>query len=91
MGGWKRIGTLPPTFNFEASARIGCYGNSLIDVEEKPKILKRFWQRRSRVIRNSCKREAIDIVSLSQNFYMSWHEIITPDFKTKLKRDKNDL
>ena len=28
-------------------ARIGSYGNGLIDVEEKPHILKRFWQRRS--------------------------------------------
>jgi len=24
--------------------RIGCYGNGLIDVEDKPKILKRFWR-----------------------------------------------
>ena len=24
--------------------RIGCYGNGLIDVEEKPKILERFWR-----------------------------------------------
>jgi len=30
----------------------GCYGNSLTDVAEKPKILKRFWQRRSGVIQN---------------------------------------
>ena len=27
----------------------------LIDVAEKPKIQRRFWHRRSRVIRNSCK------------------------------------
>ena len=33
---------------------IGCHGNGLIDVEEKPKILRRFWQLRSGVIRNSC-------------------------------------
>ena len=36
-------------------ARTGCYGNGLIDVEEKPRILKRFWQRRSVVLRNSFK------------------------------------
>ena len=36
-------------------ARIGCHGNGLIDVEEKPEILTRFWQRRLRVVRNSCK------------------------------------
>ena len=34
---------------------IGCYGNGLTDVEEKPKILKRIWQRTSRFIRNSFK------------------------------------
>ena len=38
-------------------ARIGCYGNGLIDVKEKPQILKRLWWRRSRVIRNSCKHK----------------------------------
>ena len=36
-------------------ARIGCHGNGVIDVEEKPEILTRFWQRRLRVVRNSCK------------------------------------
>ena len=41
---------LPPLFVKHS----GCYGNGLIDVAEKPKTLKRFWQRRSRVIRNSC-------------------------------------
>ena len=41
---------LPPLFYKHS----GCYGNGLIDVVEKPKILKRFWQRRSRVIGNSC-------------------------------------
>ena len=40
---------------FFLQRRIRCYGNGLIDVEEKPKILKRFWRRRSRVIRNSRK------------------------------------
>ena len=34
-------------------ALIGYYGNGLTDVEEKPKILGRIWQRTSRVIRNS--------------------------------------
>ena len=29
---------------FISETRIGCYGNSLIDVDEKPKILKRFWR-----------------------------------------------
>ena len=33
--------------------RIRCYGNGLIDVEEKPKILKRFWRRRSRVTKKA--------------------------------------
>ena len=48
LGGWKRIGTFPPTFTsllpplFDKHS--GCYGNDLIDVAEKPKILKRFWQ-----------------------------------------------
>ena len=59
MGGWKRNGTFPPTFTsllpplFDKHS--GCYGNDLIDIAEKPQILKRFWQRRSRVIPNSCK------------------------------------
>ena len=34
---------------------IGCYGNGLTDAEDKPKILKRIGQRRSRVVRNSFK------------------------------------
>ena len=38
-------------------ARAGCYGNGVIDVEEKPKVLKQFWQRRSRVIQNNCDWE----------------------------------
>ena len=38
---------------FIRQARIGSYGNGLIDVEEKPKIQKRFWQLWSRAIRNS--------------------------------------
>ena len=38
-------------------ARAGCYGNGVIDVEEKPKVLKQFWQRRSRVLRNNCDWE----------------------------------
>ena len=60
MGEWKRIGTFPPTFTSLLPPLFdkhnGCYGNDLIDVAEKPKILKRFWQRRSRVIRNNCKK-----------------------------------
>ena len=40
---------------FTWETRIECHGNCLIDVEENPSILKRFWQRRSQVIRNSCK------------------------------------
>ena len=32
----------------------------LIDVAEKPKIQRRFWHRRSRVIRNSCKMVVIN-------------------------------
>ena len=66
MGRWKRIGTFgshPHLFlqllfviaAFFWQRRIRCYGNGLIDVEEKPKILKRFWRRRSCVIRNSRK------------------------------------
>ena len=31
-------------------ARIGSYGNGLIDVVDKPHILKRFWQRRSETV-----------------------------------------
>ena len=71
MGGWKRIGSFPPTFNFAASARniwqasIGFYGNGLIDVEEIPKILKRFWQRRSREIRNSCNTILLSLISFT--------------------------
>ena len=71
MGGWKRIGTFPPTFNFAASARniweasIGFYGNGLIDVEEISKILKRFWQRKSREIRNSCNTILLSLISLT--------------------------
>ena len=43
--------------SFIRQARIGCYGNGLIDVKEKPQILKRLWWRRSRVIRNSGKHK----------------------------------
>ena len=41
---------LPPLFDKHS----GCYSNGLIDVAEKPKILKRFWQRRWCVTPNSC-------------------------------------
>ena len=41
---------LPPLFDKYS----GCYGNGLIDVAEKIKILKWFWQHRSCVIWNSC-------------------------------------
>ena len=41
---------LPPLFDKYS----GCYGNGLIDVAEKNKTLKWFWQHRSCVIRNSC-------------------------------------
>ena len=40
---------------FIGQARIGYYDKGLIDFEEKPKTQKRFGQRRSRAIRNSCK------------------------------------
>ena len=36
---------LPPLFD----KHTGCYGNGLIDVAEKPKILKRFWQHSKQV------------------------------------------
>ena len=46
MGGWKQIGMFQLTFCslllpilFDKHG--GCYGNSLIDFTEKPKILKR--------------------------------------------------
>ena len=42
---------LPPLFD-KCS---GCYSNSLFDIAKKTQILKHFWQRRSHVIRNSCK------------------------------------
>jgi len=42
---------LPPLFD-KCS---WCYGNGLFDVAKTSKILRHFWQRRSRVIRNSCK------------------------------------
>ena len=50
MGGEKRIGTFPLTLSFAAPSRYYCNvfdkqrldSNDLIDVEEKPKILKRF-------------------------------------------------
>ena len=54
MGGWKHIGMFLLTFCslllpilFDKHG--GCYGNSLIDFTEKPKILKRSWQFRSAV------------------------------------------
>ena len=67
ISGWKRIATFPPTSilflqlplvitAFIWQVRIGCQGNSLIDVEEKPKILKCFGQHRSRVDWNSWKQ-----------------------------------
>ena len=74
MGGWKRNGTFPPTFPsllpplFDKHS--GCYGNDLIDVAEKPKILKRFWQRRSRVIRNSCKKVALKGLIITRPHYL---------------------
>ena len=40
---------------FTWQTRIECHGNCLIDIEENPNILKCFGQRRSQVIRNSCK------------------------------------
>ena len=56
MQRWKRIYAFPPTVYFLQlllvivtfiwQARIRCYGNVLIDVEEKHKILRRFWQHR---------------------------------------------
>ena len=42
--------TLPLLFHKHS----GCYGNGLIDVAEKTKTLKRFWQRRCSVTPNSC-------------------------------------
>ena len=74
MGEWKRNGTFPPTFTsllpplFDKHS--GCYGNDLIDVGEKPKILKRFWQRRSRVIRNSCKKVALKGLIITRPHYL---------------------
>ena len=74
VGGWKRNGTFPPTFPsllpplFDKHS--GCYGNDLIDVAEKPKILKRFWQRRSRVIRNSCKKVALKGLIITRPHYL---------------------
>ena len=67
MSGWKPITTFPPTSilflqlllvitAFIWQVWIGCHGNSLIDMEEKPKILKCFGQRRSRVDWNSWKQ-----------------------------------
>ena len=41
---------LPPLFHKHS----GCYGNGLIDVAERNKILKCFWQHRWRVTPNSC-------------------------------------
>ena len=63
MGGWKRIGTFPPTLTLICSFCLllrhlfdkhsGCdRSNGLIDVTEKKK--KRFYQRRSHVIQNRC-------------------------------------
>ena len=40
---------------FIGQARIEYCGKGLIDFEEKPKTQERFWQRRSRAIRKSCK------------------------------------
>ena len=74
MGEWKRIGTFPPTFTSLLPPLFdkhnGCYGNDLIDVAEKPKILKRFWQRRSRVIRNSCKKVALQGLIVTRPHYL---------------------
>ena len=72
MGGW--IGTFPPTFTsllpplFDKHS--GCYGNDLIDVGEKPKFLKRFWQHRSRVIRNSCKTVPLKGLIVTRPHYL---------------------
>ena len=53
----KQIGAASACFlqPFTWQTRIGCYGNCLIDVKENPNILKRFWQLRLQVIRDSCK------------------------------------
>ena len=64
MWGWKHVKMnwyilgptftlfiLPPLFDKHS----GCYSNGLFDIAKKTKILKHFWQRRSRVIRNGCK------------------------------------
>ena len=40
---------------FMRHASIGCYGNNLTGVEQKPKILKHSWLHRSRVMWNSCR------------------------------------
>ena len=63
MGGWKRMSPL-----FDKQGFIGSYGNGLIDVKENPKILKRFWPRRSRVIRNSCKNVHTGEDAFRRNF-----------------------
>ena len=74
MGEWKRIGTFPPTFTSLLPPLFdkhnGCYGNDLIDVAEKPKILKRFWQRRSRVIRNSCETVPLKGLIVTRPHYL---------------------
>ena len=54
MGGWKQISMFLLTFcslllPILIDKHSGCYGNSLIDFTEKPKILKRSWQFRSAV------------------------------------------
>ena len=83
MGGWKRIGTfaniyfcsfcllLPPIFNKNGEY----HGNGLIDVAEKPKMLKRFWQRRSRVILNS--RKNTESLFTTENAFFNINKSLT--------------
>ena len=79
----KQIGAASACFlqPFTWQTRIGCYGNCLIDVKENPNILKRFWQLRLQVIRDSCKlrdsyRNCLAILWFSDYFTMRFEGLI---------------
>ena len=73
------------------TARTGCYGNGLIDVEEKPPNPERFWQRRSRVIGNSCKfitqttkrRRRMELWSMKEIQQIVRHSVLKRDIKSR--------
>ena len=53
-------------------ANIGCYVNGLIVVEEKPKILTRFWQRKSWDIWNSCNWSKNNFGKIYNSQVLDW-------------------